>query len=229
MTDNDNQSNEKQMINLSKYISCFDQPILNVTRSENQAEVNILSCYFYDLSKTINYEEKNQLGSFLYSSMLGSEPGSSFDAKLFEEFMQTVPIRKIVLLDLVVHAWLSETFSNMLYLYQLVYFLSGCACYLNDPKYNLDLDSKPVDEEQNSTVTNSLEFWTGDRYDPEDQKDDDFENKFVVEYLPKFKMLIEFSNSLVESLLLAWIIRSIIIRVFLFLKELLKVNYNFLV
>lgn len=212
---------------MSKYISCFDQPISNVTQSENQAEVNAFNCYFYDLSKTINYEEKIQLGSFLYASMLGSELGVSFDVKLFQEFMHIVPIRKITLLDLVVHAWLSETFSNMLYLYQLVYFLSGCAYYLNDPKYNLDLESKPVDEDQNSVVSSSLEFWTGDRYDPEYQKDDDFENGFVVLYLPKFKNLIEFSNSLVESLLLAWVIRSIIIRVFFLFLKTFKVKLKF--
>lgn len=211
-------------MDLSKYISCFDHPISSTTSTAGQTIVSAPNSRFYDLSKTIGFEDKKQLGSFLFAPFLGSDLNVSFDIKILREFLTIVPIRKMILLDLIVHAWLSESFSNILYLYRIVYLLSGCAGHLNDAEYDLELKAKVTDEEQQnqqqqtdeSCQTSGADFWASDESD--DNKIENSENGFIAEYLPKFKNLSENSNSLVESLLLTWIIRSILIRVWFFKK-----------
>lgn len=199
----------KPQLNLSKYISCFDPmtTIHSQSSQSSQQQSNPLR-RFYDLAKTTESEEKKRLGSFLFTSMLST---SEFDPKAMQSYLCAVPVRKIVLLDLLVHAWMSESFSDPLSLYKLVYFLSGCARYLNDPKYEITTDETENKEDEKEVKEGEVSLMTFDA--DEGDNNEDFLNSFVGDYLVKFKSLSESSSSLVETLLLTWIIRSILIQV----------------
>lgn len=193
---------DQAKLSLSKFISCFEQNISNTSTSSptNLEHSDYSKKRFYELNKTIGFLEKKQLGSFIFASILHQD--AIYDAKFIRKFLKIMPLKKMGLLDLIFHAWLSQDFQNSPNLYKLIYLLSGCASHLNNSDYDVEILT-PVADDTNDFLED---------FDQE-QDIDDFENNFIGDYLPKYKSISENSNSLVESLLLTWIIRSILIQV----------------
>lgn len=217
------------LISLSKYISCYDnQTIIQQQQQKRQLDEECKT--FYNLAKTINTEQKKHLGSFLFASLLRAN--NKFDLKLIHTFLGLVPLRKLVLTDLLVHAWLNEeefcettTTAVILNLYRLLYFLSGCARHMRNADYDVR-ETTPINESSTEEKNDSSSGCGGKNDEPQndDESDagdhDDFENDFVGDYLVKYKSLTENSNALVESLMLTWIIRSLLIQVSLISAQL---------
>ena len=89
-------------------------------------------------------------------------------------------------------AWLNEPHENIISLCKFLFILSGCS----------------------SCVRRALENQNDDTSsDDHDTEDNDFESVFINDYFKKFKNTCETSTNLIESLLLCWIVRSILIQV----------------
>ena len=188
----------KCLISLAKYISFFDS---------SSSKTDYTKQRYFSLSNGLAASDKQTLGAFLYSSLLGNEV--EFEPVLFKEFVKSVPLKKIQLLDLLVNAWLNQNYENLGNLYKYITILSGFSSYTMNSEYE---PMTPVSEgkKMEGEVIKSEEM--------EENGDDneEFEDVFVSDYIPKFKSSCETSNYLVESLLLCWIFRSILNQVCLF-------------
>jgi hypothetical protein len=143
--------------------------------------------------------------------------------------------------DLMVNAWLNNQFRNISSLYSVAYILSGCAYYIKnkskifEENQSLIADSQSIVSFQSSkskmssvlTIQDDAQTIKDEDSDKDDEQeedededenedfDHDFGNTFVVEYLPKFQSICESSSSLTESLLLDWVVKSILVQVIL--------------
>lgn len=79
---------ESTVFDFPKFISCFEY-IANNTQSDYSRRK------YFDLNKRITIKDKQQLGAFLFGALLNTEP---YDANLFRNFMNTIPLGKIQLL-----------------------------------------------------------------------------------------------------------------------------------
>ncbi|RNA40948.1 rab3 GTPase-activating non-catalytic subunit-like, partial [Brachionus plicatilis] len=165
---------QTEIFNLPKFLSCFDPTPIELSQSD-QFKIT------FEFNKAISDDDKEQLGSLIFSNLL--KKYTRFKNEDLDEFFKMVPIQKIRLLDLLIHAMLNEGFTSIHAFYDLVFILSGC---LNIEKSESSNTSDPVDH--------------------------DFESIFINGFLPKFKNTIENSKYLINSLIVVWVIRSILIK-----------------
>ncbi len=105
-------------------------------------------------------------------------------------------------------AWLNDSFENIINLCNYLYILNGFTSCNSTQEPNKEIPKSSSNENLNK-LTNL-------------ETNEDFENVFINDYFKKFKKTCETSESLVESLFLCWVIRSIIIQVkFTFLLKLI--------
>lgn len=183
---------------LPKFLSCFELVSNSNVDNSNIVQKDYSKKKYYQLNKNITITDREQLGSFLFSNFLGQN--LKFNTQLFKTFLSIIPLKKIKLLDLVVHAWLGNNFENKENIFKIIFVLSGCSSFTMNTEY------------EPSTLLESNEPEIQNQ-DEEDFDDDDFENVFVSEFVPKFKTTIEASSSLLNSLFLVWLFRSILIKV----------------
>ena len=100
-----------------------------------------------------------------------------------------------------IYGWLSQSFENVTNLYKLVVVLSGFSNFASNSESR---SPSPVE-----TVCSEVFGFNTD----EEIDETDFENNFISEYLPKFKTICESSTSLIYSLLISCMFRSILIQV----------------
>lgn len=170
---------QTEIFSLSKFLSCFD-PIPNEL---NQLEKSKIT---FEFSKAISEEDKEQLGSFVFSNLF--KKYARIKIEDLDEFFEIVPIQKIRLLDLLVYAMLNEGYTSMHALYDMVFILGGFS--------NSNLENSLLSD--NSDSANNLHL---------------FDTVFISEFLPKFKNIIESSNNLINAIMIVWVIRSILIKV----------------
>lgn len=102
---------------------------------------------------------------------------------------------------------MSNDYENISSLFKIVFVLSGCSSYTMNTEY------EPFSSIEDQARELELDEEENQIQDIDDYDEEDFENIFVNEYLPKFKNTIESSSSLIQSFLLTWIIRSVLIQV----------------
>jgi len=192
----------EQLLNLNKFINCFEYNPGSITDSH----VDYSKKKFFDLNKNITYKEKKQLGSFLFDGLLKSD--YECKDKILKEFLQSIPLKKIQLLDLLVYAWLSKLYENIPCLYKMLLVFSGFSMYSES--------STPTSEPDEFNFQN------------EDTDETNFEECFAADYLNEFKTITENSTSLIQCLMIAWIFRSLLIKVsyfqWIFFYKLLMYN-----
>ena len=170
---------QTEVFSLSKFLSCFD-PIPNEL---NQLETSKIT---FEFSKAITEEDKQQLGSFIFSNLF--KKNTKIKSEDLDEFFQIIPIPKIRLLDLLIHAMLNEGYNSIHAFYDMVFILGGF--------FNSNLETSLLSD--NSDTDNNLHL---------------FDAIFTSEFLPKLKNIIEASKNLINALMVIWVIRSILIKV----------------
>lgn len=162
---------------LSKYLSSFQ------TKSTHTS---------FQLAKSLSLADKQQLGSFIFSSTL--RPELTLDSQFQEHFLELIPLSKLDLLDILVAACLGSSSFKLIHSVTNLYTLIGWLSDLNR------VDKKPIDDNSQEepaadTTTTSVDV------------------NFVEAYLHKLKSACETTSNLASSLLLCWIIRSLLFKV----------------
>lgn len=207
--------NDDDRFTLTNYRACFELSVMSsLTASGADPLVDNSRRRFFDMKKSTTNADKQQLGSFLFGSLLTTD--AAYEKRFIKKFLRLVPLKKMQLLDLLIHAWLSGKYSNIYNYYKLVFYLSGCASHMMNADYDYETLTASENEELDELTNTAANVDADDSSSMslvDEQDEDDLENHFINEYLIKFKNIAEMSKSLIESLLTAWILRSILIQV----------------
>ena len=90
----------KNQFDLFKYLACFEftsfGQVNKIKNKKANDDRDSDTNYYFNLNKNISPSDKSQLSSFLFMTLLNKD--CKFDADLFQNFLQHIPLNKIQLL-----------------------------------------------------------------------------------------------------------------------------------
>ncbi len=90
-------SQDRDGMNLTKYLSCFDFASTNSNFSHTTTnQIEIGRKRFYNLATNITYKQKQMLGCFYFNKFL--KENNEYDSKKVQELLFSIPLKKIQLL-----------------------------------------------------------------------------------------------------------------------------------